>query len=317
MSAASSNLTAATGALALCAVVFAGQVFAQAQDPKNIKHQAAQCFAAGDYECALQGFQEAYRESPQTSLLFNIAMCHKALFHYAESMRAFREFLEKETGRERMRSKAQGAIDELSKLVGVVVVEDAPAGAVITLDGRDVQGEGDPPELILQPGRFSLRVEAKGFRRFETFVNVAAEATVHVQAKLEPEEAEPEPLPPARLETDELSPISVGADEPRPCPAAAPTVRPNRFRLVSAGVSFGMGFAAAAFGGYNLALRETVDVEGARKASGDARDYVEDSAARHTAGGVAGFVAAAVLVTTGVMLLIMEKRTARKINDEK
>lgn len=71
-----------------------------------------------DYEHALVAFLESYRVYPKARVLFNIAMCYKAIGLYEEAIAAFRKYLE-EAGQSPtpdLRTRAKRALDETIEL---------------------------------------------------------------------------------------------------------------------------------------------------------------------------------------------------------
>ena len=45
-----------------------------------------------NYPAALIAFEKSYKLTPKAALLFNIAMCEKALYRYVDSITSFRRF---------------------------------------------------------------------------------------------------------------------------------------------------------------------------------------------------------------------------------
>ena len=90
------------------------------------KEKAKKRFMAGvdlffneDYPGALAAFQDSYRTFPKYSVLYNIAMCQKALYKYVESIANFEKFLN-DGGAEikpKKRKKVQSALAEMKRLI--------------------------------------------------------------------------------------------------------------------------------------------------------------------------------------------------------
>lgn len=94
----------------------------QKQVPEaNSVDQARQFFAiglelyqAGQFEAASENFAMSYAFAPFPELIYNLALCHKALGQNKDALRFFREFLDTDPP-ETDRAEAQKIIDQLSK----------------------------------------------------------------------------------------------------------------------------------------------------------------------------------------------------------
>lgn len=128
-----------------------------------------------NYAGALAEFEAAYRLKPGVSSLKNIALCQKGLFRYAEAAATLRMALEKH-GPElsaQDRTAIEAAADELSGLVGSVVVRSNVATARITLGGRALtQAEISKP-MTLNVGEHTFTADAPGYAKVTRVVRVA------------------------------------------------------------------------------------------------------------------------------------------------
>ena len=70
---------------------------------------ASQHYDLGEYQQALEGFTEAYRNFEDPAFLFNIAQCHRALGHKREAVGFYKSYLRK--------SSAPDNADEVRKIV--------------------------------------------------------------------------------------------------------------------------------------------------------------------------------------------------------
>ena len=146
---------------------------------------------AENYPAALAAFEESYSLYPKPALLFNIAMCEKALYRYVDSMATFRRYLEEagETIKPAMRDAVDRSLAEMEKLVGKLRLVDAPEGAEVLVDGK---GAGRAPleeDLVLDPGQHTVQVVAEGFKPLRIDVTIASGAVVPLRAALKPVEA--------------------------------------------------------------------------------------------------------------------------------
>jgi tetratricopeptide (TPR) repeat protein len=60
---------------------------------RELFKQAQQHYKLGEFQPALDGFKEAFRNFEDPSLLFNIAQCERQLGHKQEALRSYRMFL--------------------------------------------------------------------------------------------------------------------------------------------------------------------------------------------------------------------------------
>ncbi|HUB06180.1 MAG TPA: tetratricopeptide repeat protein [Myxococcales bacterium] len=65
----------------------------QHQVAQRLYDKASASYAAGHYERALRDFAAAYQLDPATSLLFNIAQCHRKLGHWKDALSYYRSYL--------------------------------------------------------------------------------------------------------------------------------------------------------------------------------------------------------------------------------
>jgi hypothetical protein len=172
-----------------------GLLFADASVRADSKAQAKARFKDGvvlfqeeNYQGALEAFEHSYRIVPKPSVLFNIGMCHKALFHFADALATFHRFFS-EAGEqidEGKRARALEAVREIEQLVGTLSVKGAPDRAVIEVDGHPAGTIPFKQPVVLEPGQYRIRVVAEGFEPMETTVAIAAGVESTVQAALTP-----------------------------------------------------------------------------------------------------------------------------------
>jgi tetratricopeptide (TPR) repeat protein len=169
-------------ALALPATARAEEAVERAQALFNV---GAQAYAQGDFNGAIEAFEEAYRASARSGILFSIAQAHRKQFYVAREPARLRAAIEHyhaylgkvSTGKHR--GIAVEALAELEPIAakvapeGVsaalalkgartrVMVSSAAPGAHVSLDGAPPR----PSPLIadVKPGQHTVRVEAEGY----------------------------------------------------------------------------------------------------------------------------------------------------------
>jgi hypothetical protein len=177
-------------ALAVAAALLAAAPrLASADDQELAKTKFQQGMALikeENYPAALAAFEESYRILPKPGLLYNIAMCQKALFRYVDSIAAFKKYLEAmgASVKPEMKLNVEQALADMRKLVGTIVIDGAPDGASVFVDDKPVGTTPLEETLIADPGQHSIRVERDGYKPLRTEVNVASGAGVSVRAQL-------------------------------------------------------------------------------------------------------------------------------------
>ena len=102
-------------------------------------NQATQHYDLGEFEQALDGFKEAYRNYEDPAFLFNIAQCHRALGHKKDAVISYRSYLRK-SPQAANRGEVQKTIEELEH---AIADDDAKAAAAAK--------PGPPPPAATAP----------------------------------------------------------------------------------------------------------------------------------------------------------------------
>ncbi len=157
------------------------------------KEKAKTRFMAGvdlffneDYPGALAAFQDSYRVFPKYSVLYNIAMCQKALYKYVESIANFEKFLG-DGGAEikpKKRKKVQSALAEMRRLIGKVAILDAPTGLNVMIDGEVVATAPLTEPIPLDPGKHLVQLVKEGYKPQITMINVASGSQTTIRTAL-------------------------------------------------------------------------------------------------------------------------------------
>ena len=162
---------------------------ASAADPadqgKTLFNAGAQAYAAGQFNAAIQAFEESHRISPRPGILFSIAQAHRRQYyvdkrpeHLKSSIRYYRDYLTQVTEGGRRADAAQ-ALSELEPLAERLAASTAPApapeappetrlmvssptrGATVSVD----KGKALEAPLIteIKPGKHALHLTADGY----------------------------------------------------------------------------------------------------------------------------------------------------------
>lgn len=293
----------------VCALgtVLAGPLSVWAQTPEAKSPSpatAAEAFESGRYQEALEIFTRLLEQRNKPEDFFNIAMCHKALFRYAEAIEYFEKFISFGTHgpEEPIMQQARGALADLYKLVGKILLQEAPVGTEVEVNGAPTRLM-DGGFFFLQPGRYELTLRAAGFEPFSTHVNVLAEAETAVQATLSPIST----ISSKNLDSHRLAPQHSSHCESRPD-------GPPLYKSLTlwTGAMFGIGLGFGGFAAYNGVLRQYVDLRDSKGASVETHAYVSSNAKRHEMCLGIGIASAAVFVATGIVLAVVAHRKTKR-----
>jgi hypothetical protein len=139
-------------------------------------------YAESKFDEALIEFERAYDLSPHPSVLYNIAASHRERSHYGEAIRFYERFLSEgeRVARADLLARARVELEELRHRIASVVVDVAPAGVVITVDGREVGITPLDQPVILGPGRHTFMLRAPWGQVDSRTVTIAAGDTATV-----------------------------------------------------------------------------------------------------------------------------------------
>ena len=134
-------------------------------DARKLFKQGVRAFKAGNYPVALSHFTASHNLQPKTIVLYNIAMCHRALFRYTRSITAFRQYL-KLKGRRikaRKKKKIEKMIPEMETKLGHLTLVVSPAGTSVTIDGEPAGVTPLPGSITMDPGTRMLELSCAGY----------------------------------------------------------------------------------------------------------------------------------------------------------
>jgi tetratricopeptide (TPR) repeat protein len=220
-----------------------------AKKAKALFDAGGRAYESGQFDVALQAFEQAYAIYPKETLLFSMAQAHRRLFverrspdHRDHAIRLFREYLQRVSAGKR-RAEATAAIGELEaaappageaapaappaeKKKTRVFVSSSTPGATVSVDG----GPMSPPSTTFEvaPGKHKVRLVAPGFAERTIEIEAFAEEVVPVTMDLTE-------LPGAvRIRTADGASVSVDGRFIGDAPLAAPIDLPAGTHFVSA-----------------------------------------------------------------------------------
>lgn len=152
-------------------------------------------YKQGNYEKALEQFEEAYRLDPLPELLYNIGQCHERLQDYRDAIDAYGRYLDADPqaqDRQAVEEKIKNLEQKLAQ-TGIVLAVTEP-GAQVLIDG-EAAGTTPVDELIhTDPGPHELEIAKEGFQTSVMTFTVPPGVTQQIQVTLVP-------LPPDERET--------------------------------------------------------------------------------------------------------------------
>ncbi len=245
---------------------------------KAFFEEGVRLFLAEDYGAALTAFEHSYEAKPKASVLFNIAMCYKALGEYERSTEVFAQYLQEEQNlKPSTRAKVEAAMTEMAASLEAEKRQETSA----TPEAPDVRAPPIPPS------------EAPG-----------------PDAKAE----EPEPL---------FADAAQPRDEER-----SPLLAATGWTCLALGIGSGIaGIYFTAMGishqseGEDLRgqMMEARDLEQLDEFDDLRREYEEirnTDLPRDRAGAIVGYTLAGAFLTTGIVLLLVDKAQRDKSADK-
>lgn len=291
-------------------------------------------YGRGEYQAALDAFQEAYRLAPHPMVRVNIANAYEQLDRPLEALFHFERFLAESTSATReQRREVDTAIRRLRQRVGELDLHVFPDGALVTIDGAEQRRAPVTEPVRVVAGEHTIDVQLEGYRPERRTVQVAGGATERVDVRLargeavasatgtgagqpattttsEPASGEPAASEPAGAQSTE-STVATAEPSGEPVDEGETTAEPAQpsgegFRItlpvwIAGGVTVAAGIGAGVTGG--LALAANSDYEGHLA---DFEDASLPPAAREQAridGRAAADSASTLAVVTDVLLI--------------
>lgn len=156
-------------------------------DYQDLLNQALAEYDEGRWERARTLFRGAHEINPTARTLRGLGLASFRLIDYVSSIKYLKEALN-ETHRpltEEQRKQAQEIITRASDFVGRLIVALKPPDAHLSVDGVAKKLEGND-ELLTNPGRIELVVEAKGYKTLQRNIDVESGRKRVVKLTLEP-----------------------------------------------------------------------------------------------------------------------------------
>lgn len=156
--------------------------------------QGEEKFKAGDFAGAVEGYKKANEILPSPQAQFKLATALDKAGKNAEAAEAYKKFLDTAPA-DKMEDQKKAATERVAGLSeGKITVLSDPGGATVKIDGTSADGV-TPIEAKAKPGTHTVEVILPNYETFTKTIELAANGTVKVDAKLV--SAAPPPPPPA------------------------------------------------------------------------------------------------------------------------
>lgn len=128
----------------------------------------------GDYRGAKLKFQLVYAKSKDPRLLWNLAVCDKALRHYAKALPLVHAYLEQAKAliNESERQEAEALARAIENFVGPIKVESDQVGATVYVDDEEIGKTPFASPLLLDMGDRKLTLRKRGFKDHTQWIRV-------------------------------------------------------------------------------------------------------------------------------------------------
>jgi tetratricopeptide (TPR) repeat protein len=129
---------------------------------QSLLKEGSALFEQGDYQSALDKFEQAFSIFPSPKLQFNIAQADRALGRPVEALGAYETFVAKATDASPDAvNDARRSITELRSKLGQLRVDCTPSDATVTVDGKPVWSSGEPIWAV--PGYHQVAIQRKEY----------------------------------------------------------------------------------------------------------------------------------------------------------
>jgi hypothetical protein len=142
----------------------------------------------GALDAAIDEFEQAYRQSPHFSVLYNLGQAYAALGKSVEAVERFERYLE--LGGPQINDARAQQVRELTayhaRRIGSLVLEVRPAGARVSIDGKAIESAALAAPIRLNPGLHAVVGEHAGYATAAASVRIEAGATARALLELAP-----------------------------------------------------------------------------------------------------------------------------------
>jgi tetratricopeptide (TPR) repeat protein len=281
------------------ALATASAALAQTTQSDELFQKGREAAKRGDYAAACAFFGESYALDASAGTLFNLAHCEEQLRRVATAWNHYRELAERlpkdDPRLARVEERLQALEPRLPRL-SLVLAPDAPEGARVSLDGKEVEASALGTPVVVDPGNHAVEVTAPDrlAKRYDLIIAESENRSLNL--------AVGDPRPPAPPPTTTRpKPRETAAPPPAPSPVA-PERGPD-WQRITGWSALGLGAAGLATTAIAAAIvldrKATVEEEckdapdGELVCSPDGKDAAENGKIWGTVGTVAFIIGVA------------------------
>ena len=144
--------------------------------------QGVKLFNDHDFPGALSEFQASYHDRAVPTVLYNVALSQKAMFHYADATETMQFFLTEAKDLDpKQRKEAEQLLAEWQSLLAVVNISPDPKESRVTVDGKVVPINA---EVKVTPGKHEIAVTNEGYDSEKRSVDMPAGLITRLDVKL-------------------------------------------------------------------------------------------------------------------------------------
>ncbi len=177
-----------TVALGLAALLASHRAHAQDEvavaKAKVLFIEGVEHFKEGQHAQALEKFEQSYALRPHWRLHLNIGLCFMELSMFTKAKASFDAFVTggKDEIKGSERKQVEAELEKLKKIIAVLEIRIATAGAVVELDGKNVVEAAVAGPIDVDPGSHVIKASLEGFEpyREEFLLSKAEKRTIEI-----------------------------------------------------------------------------------------------------------------------------------------
>lgn len=185
-------------AFALLVSLASAPVRAQ-EEGRQLFEVGVAAYGRGNYAQALAAFEAAYAADRVPGVLYNIAMCQRALDRAAEAVNTFRRYLREDAGNipADVAGEVRGTIEEMRPEFADLTILTDESGASVLIDDEAVGTTPLDDPVAVPPGEHTVlaRLDDRSISR-RVQVEGGERLSIELSLVEEPEPPQPPPTPP-------------------------------------------------------------------------------------------------------------------------
>lgn len=173
----------------LCALLISPALHAESAAPAEASEhfeRGYQLAQEGKLEAAIDEFNQAYALKPHPLVLYNLGQAYAASGRALEAVKVLERYLAEASQTDPHREQATAMIDHQSQRVGELLLEVAPAGAELRVDGVSLGLAPLPKPIELTAGAHGVLVRLNGYEAHAEAVSIVGKQRSTLSVTLRP-----------------------------------------------------------------------------------------------------------------------------------